>query len=214
MATLPYLQTQWLELVAAYSSDREIGPALFRKLDKKYAESSRHYHTLEHIGAMLAKAHSLKEHFLDWDAVQFAIWFHDVIYSPTSSGNEEKSAQFAEKALVQLNVDQRRTNKVHDLILRTKNHTEVLASEDVDTQLLLDCDLLILGASREAYEQYVRQIRKEYWIFPDIAYKPGRLKVLKKFLGLPFIYRTTLFRLELEGQARENLAYEMELLMG
>lgn len=71
---------------------------------------------------------------------------------------------------------------------------------------------MILGTAREGYETYCGQIRREYGLFPDMLYKPGRLKVLRRFLEMPSIYRTSHFQFLLEMQARENLQAEILLL--
>ena len=100
--------------------------------------------------------------------------------------------------------------EVERLILATKSHP--LQNNTPDTDLLLDLDLEVLGAAPEVYQEYSSNIRKEYAIYPDLLYKPGRKKVLLHFLDMPFIYRTELFRDKLEAAARENLNNELATL--
>jgi predicted metal-dependent HD superfamily phosphohydrolase len=40
----------------------------------------------------------------------------------------------------------------------------------------LDADLSILGKDLDTYLAYTKMIRKEYSIYPDFLYKPGRKK--------------------------------------
>ncbi len=54
----------------------------------------------------------------------------------------------------------------------------------------MDADLSILGQDLEIYLGYTREIRKEYSIYPDVLYKPGRKKVLRYFLDLESIFKT------------------------
>ena len=58
-----------------------------------YRESQRFYHTLAHIEhcfGMFDQCESLLDHP---EAVELAIWFHDVIYEPGACDNEARSAE-------------------------------------------------------------------------------------------------------------------------
>ncbi|MGZ7283798.1 HD domain-containing protein, partial [Streptococcus pyogenes] len=57
-----------------------------------------------------------------------------------------------------------------------------------DTQVLLDADLAILGASEERYKRYAADIRKEYAWVPEADYRKGRAAVLERFLAAPRLY--------------------------
>lgn len=95
------------------------------------------------------------------------------------------------------------------MILATKHHGK---AENADTNWLIDADLSILGQDPATYGQYTLQIRKEYSIYPDFLYNPGRKKVLKYFLAMPRIYKTSDFSGKYEQQARINLAAELQRL--
>ena len=72
---------------------------LYAHLCDRYTEPQRAYHTLQHIEESLvlfASVHHLAENPVD---VELAIWFHDVIYDPKASDNEERSTGFAVGAL-------------------------------------------------------------------------------------------------------------------
>jgi len=69
-----------------------------------------------------------------------------------------------------------------------------------------------LGQPSDVYEQYCGQIRKEYSIYPDIVYKPGRKKVLIHFLNMEKIFKTSFFYDKYELQARANLESELKRL--
>jgi len=58
----------------------------------------------------------------------------------------------------------------------------------------------------------MNKIRKEYKVYPDIIYKPGRRKVVQHFLAMERIYKTDYFFVRLEQQAKENLTKELTLL--
>jgi predicted metal-dependent HD superfamily phosphohydrolase len=59
---------------------------------------------------------------------------------------------------------------------------------------------------------YFEQIRKEYRIYPDFLYKPGRAKALEHFLENKFIFQTEEFRKLYEEKARRNIEKEISLL--
>ncbi|MES2734646.1 MAG: hypothetical protein V4714_23055 [Bacteroidota bacterium] len=208
----PDLKNNWVSLAQKYSDDIRLIKNLIYGMEKQYTYANRHYHNLEHIQAMLNNVEAYQLELEDADAVRFAVWFHDVIYQPIRTDNEEKSADFAVAALQQLDLPLAKITQVKALILRTKNHSEHLANESSDVQFFLDFDLTILGANWDKYQEYTEQIRLEYHMFPDFMYKAGRAKMLRKFLELPFIYRTSHFRSSLEKQAKENIQKELILL--
>jgi predicted metal-dependent HD superfamily phosphohydrolase len=182
--------------------------AAWQLLEKSYTQSGRHYHNLQHIGHLLdgvGEWRSVTEH----PALLMAIFYHDAVYNALASDNEEKSARLAQKELRVLQFPDDVIEHCAQLILATKRHVPV---NYPDADLLLDLDLAILGSSWEHYLEYTRQIRREYGVFPNILYKPGRKKVLEKFLERPFIYQTDAFRRDFEEKARANIQTEIGLL--
>jgi predicted metal-dependent HD superfamily phosphohydrolase len=158
---------------------------------------------------MTAELEGVQEQIEDFAALVFAIVYHDAVYNATKKDNEEKSAELARKRLTALSYPPQSVERVEAHILATKAHHK---SEDNDTNLFTDADLSVLGAPWEAYQAYYQQIRKEYAIYPDLLYKPGRRKVLQHFLDLQAIFKTEAFHTRYEGQARENLFRELETL--
>lgn len=202
---------RWITLSSKYSQDQNYLEALWSQLFKKYSEKNRHYHDLKHIWAMLAQSEENKKEIEDYDAIEFAIWFHDIIYKSTKKNNEEKSANFAKRILTELSVEQKRIEKVYQLIISTKKH-QIIDSNDLDNSYMLDFDLSILGKPWRDYEHYIQQIRKEYRVYPDFLYKPGRKKVLEYFLNRKTLYFTSKYQTLYEDQARENIKKELKIL--
>jgi len=182
---------------------------LWAEIGKHYSHRSRRYHTLAHLEKMAGELTRVKEQIKDFDAIIFSIVYHDIVYQATKKDNEEQSAELARKRLTSLSYSVPAVERVVGHILATKSHHK---SEDNDTNLFTDADLSVLGASWEGYQEYCQQIRKEYAIYPDLLYKPGRRKVLQHFLALPAIFKTEAFHRRYEGQARENLIRELETL--
>jgi predicted metal-dependent HD superfamily phosphohydrolase len=180
----------WLEIVSAYTN------------------RSRHYHTLHHLENLYSELIPFKNRFTHWDALIFALVYHDIIYRVTKNDNEEKSAARAKQRLQDTGVP---TNKVEYsgmLILATKKHEP--STDEVN--LFTDADLSVLGSTAEVYEIYTLHIRKEYAIFPDLLYKPGRKKVLEHFLAMDRIFKTKEFFDRYELRARINLQTELNSL--
>ncbi|SFN24199.1 Predicted metal-dependent phosphohydrolase, HD superfamily [Chryseobacterium oleae] len=203
------LKEKFTDLCLLFSKDQDLINRFWQEIEKKYSEKGRYYHDLFHLENMFLELETVKEHLKDPVAISFSVFYHDIIYDASSKSNEEKSAWRAAERLQQLGLNSEMISKISSQILATKSHQ---LSDDSDTNYLLDADLSILGKDFEVYLDYTRKIRKEYSIYPDLLYKPGRRKVLNHFLELESIFKTTDFRDRYEQQARENIAAELQLL--
>jgi len=210
---MPDLWRHWQDLLAGFG----VGPAAareaFEQIANRYAEPWRHYHTLEHVASMLdelTKATAAVS-VPDTHALFFAAYFHDVVYDPHATDNEERSADYADKVLSQLGVPSSTRAVVRALVLKTKHH--LTEADDVAGQLFLDADLAILGVSASEYDRYAAQIRQEYSWVPELAYRAGRQAILSELLARPQIFGTAPFR-DREAAARQNLAREIANLTG
>lgn len=179
---------------------------LLEEIKTLYAKPHRYYHTLNHLDFMIKELLQVKEEIIDWQVLVFAVAYHDIIYQPAKNNNEKQSAELACSRLSQLNLDETRKQKCVSQILATKSHQ---LNPDSDTNYLIDADLAILGADQETYLNYSKQVRKEYKLYPDFIYRPGRKRVLHHFLEMPCIFKTARFRDKYEIQARKNLETEL-----
>jgi len=100
------------------------------------------------------------------------------------------------------------------LILATAGHVTPGATnnDDVDTTLLLDADLAILGAEPAAYQSYVNGVRAEYAHVDDEAWLTGRSVVLHRFLERPRLFATQYMHDMYEHRARANIQAELASL--
>jgi len=67
----------------------------FDELERAYSSSSRFYHNFDHIANCLAEfdtARHLASHPYE---LEWALWFHDEVYNPQASDNEEESARMS-----------------------------------------------------------------------------------------------------------------------
>lgn len=201
------LKEQWYQLSNQYSIDPQIAEDYWQEISSHYSGKGRYYHNLHHLEFMTGHFMKNRDKLKDPDAVLFAIFYHDIIYKTGRSDNEAKSADVAEERLKAAGINGYLIQKTKALIMATKNHEH---DTDEDINFLVDFDLAILGENPAAYERYTQQVRKEYRIYPDILYKPGRKKVILHFLGMEHIYKTSVYRENCEGQARLNLETELK----
>ncbi|MEU2225480.1 hypothetical protein [Streptomyces sp. NPDC018347] len=176
----------------------------------RWQEPQRHYHTLTHLTAVLDHVDTLERYAADPDAVRLAAWFHDAVYLPERSENEERSARLAERALPEAGVPAARTAEVARLVRLTVGHDP--ADDDRDGQVLCDADLAILAAPPSAYAAYTAAVREEYHFVPNDAFRAGRSAVLRQLLDLPRLFRTPHGEEHWTATARHNLAAELEML--
>jgi len=196
-------------LTAGYARQTTPIQELWNDIETNYTSPKRQYHNLAHLQNMYIQLQTCRDQIKDWDTVLFSLFYHDIIYKSTAKDNEEKSALAAIKALTQIGYPKEKIRLCGEQILATKSHE---LSSDNDTNFFTDADLSILGSDEESYFKYSRQVRKEYAIYPDFMYNPGRKKVLQHFLAMDSIFKTTHFKQLFEKQAHLNLIKELELL--
>jgi predicted metal-dependent HD superfamily phosphohydrolase len=206
---LSKVRDAWDQLSGKYCNDTALTDRFFAEIEKKYTTSRRHYHNLQHIAALLQLCETYAVQLHDRDVVEFSIFYHDIIYNVLRKDNEPRSAAVAVKRLQALQVPAEKTAQVKIYIEATQTHVVTAAVTHIsDLQLFLDFDMAVLGADPEEYDAYTQQVRREYRIYPDKLYYPGRRQFLQHCLQKPFIFQTTVFRDKYEARARENMARE------
>ena len=187
----PISRTEWAALVAAWS------------------EPHRRYHDLAHLAAVLGLVRALGKAAADPAAVRLAAWYHDAVYDPTRSDNEQLSAQRARAGLRGL-VPEERIEEVERLVLLTAGHDP--EPGDADGAVLCDADLAVLAGPPDAYATYASAVREEYGHLSDAAFTAGRTAVLEQLLALPALYRVPAVAAEWTPRARANMTAELTLL--
>ena len=197
----------WTKLMEAYGLPKN--EETYQKLITAYSEKHRAYHTLEHIDSCFRHLDSVHSKTDRPHEVELALWFHDVIYAPFSKTNEEDSAELARSFLLHNKIDPEVIDRVYDLIILTKDH---MAPDSRDGEIMLDVDLSILGSAKHVYEQFEKDVRKEYKRVPSFIFKKKRREILKSFRGRPRLYHTDYFFGRLETQAKINLEWAITTL--
>lgn len=203
------IRSAFFQAILRCGADTALGGRVFDRVASAYSGRARHYHTLDHLDDLLFQLTPYWELVSDVDAVVFAIVFHDGAYRAWSKRNEERSAQWATAGLTKLGVPSACVARCHGHILATKAHG---ATGNFDRDLFTDADLAILGAAAEVYDRYCLMIRREYALYPDAVYRPGRRALLEQFLRQPRLYKTEPFFDRYETAARSNIAREIESL--
>lgn len=211
MPDLDVLRTRWTRALDGARSPGGADPTPYAdNLLTRWQEPQRRYHTVAHLTAVLDHIDVLEKYADDPALVRLAAWFHDAVYLPDRSENEERSARLAERALPEAGVPEEGTAEVARLVRLTVTHAPT--ADDRNGQVLCDADLAILASCPDTYAAYTAAVREEYAFVPDEAFRAGRAAVLRQLLDLPRLFRTPYGTQEWEERARENLVSELNLL--
>lgn len=187
----------------------EPDPDLLPALVERYEEPHRKYHTLQHLDACFRHLASVRGEAGHPEDVEMALWFHDAIYEIRVPGNEQKSADWAQRAMLAAGIGVEAAARVHALVMVTCHNA---APQTRTQEILLDVDLAILGAPTPVFDAYEAQIREEYAGIPIDQLRVNRRRILQSFLDRERIYHTTHFHALLEEQARRNLQQSIDRL--
>ena len=179
-----------------------VNAELFQRLAAAYSEQHRHYHTLQHLDECFARLGEYPDPIESRPEIELALWFHDAVYDPHRSDNEEQSAQLARTEALRFGIDADSADRIHGLILATK-HT--VAPATGAAKVLVDVDLSILAAPEARFDEYERQVRAEYGWVPGFLFRRKRKEILESFLARPSIFQTAYFRAKFETAAKQNL---------
>ncbi len=206
------LKEYWNKLISSYTQDESLKTKLLDEIIGAYQKPERHYHTLKHVHSMITAKIPYKNDIEKYNALCFAIWYHDIIYQTYKTDNEKKSAKLANKNLKLLGLDKSFRIYVEKLILCTKHNDKNIVYNNFDFRLMIDLDLKILASNIEKYQEYTKQIREEYKVIPSFIYNRNRKRFLKTILSKKNIFQTHDFIKAYENMARKNLKNEINTL--
>lgn len=198
------LKQRWFQFVKYYSDDLNLIENEFHFLKQCYGQSHRKYHNLCHIRHLFEELEPVKP---GSRVIQWAVWYHDIVYRPGSLSNETKSAQAAKLMMQKCGCSDSEVDDVYQMIIATQNHNQ--SNNKSDCELFLDADMAILGSNNNEYLKYTQQIRQEFSHLPSYLFNKGRKKFIQQTLGSASIYSTSYFHRKYEKQARLNLASEL-----
>lgn len=140
---------------------------------KRYEEPHRYYHTLDHLTEVLSILDKQKS--LDTELFLTAV-YHDAVYDPKASDNEERSAKLFVKEAKKSRLSAKQIKNIQANILDTKNH--IASSEQ--SQKFINADLNILRQPLEKQIEYEQRIFREFQFVNYNDYKKERIKILTK----------------------------------
>ena len=141
-------------------------------------ESHRSYHNLNHLNDLISQINENRSKFSEseYEKLMLSAIFHDIVYDPSSSTNEEDSANFLMECVVD------KSNKdileVKQMILDTKTHNSTTnLSESFNYY-----DMNIVERDFDQLLDWEKGISEEFSVYPKEKYKEGRLKFLESLL--------------------------------
>jgi len=141
-------------------------------------EAHRSYHNLNHLNDLISQINENKSNFSEkeYEKLMLVAIFHDIVYDPSSSTNEEDSANF----LMECSVDKNNIDilDVEKMILDTKTHT----SSNKLSEAFNSYDMNIVERDFELLLEWENGISEEFSVYPKEQYKEGRLKFLESLL--------------------------------
>ncbi len=179
-----------------------------------YDAPGRAYHNGRHLDSLLEHFQAIRPLLLCTEAVEVAIYYHDIVYDPQSPDNEwESMAQMVADLAGTMEAEIIRDAAV--MIEATVSHE---LPEEADPAVISDCayfldmDLSILGAANDDFDAYEAGIRQEYEFVPDLQYCSARGEILNRFLNRQRLYFTDYFSSRYEARARLNVMRSLALL--
>ena len=140
-------------------------------------ESHRYYHNQNHLIDVIEKINEIKTSLTEkeYDKLIITALFHDIVYNPNRSDNEEKSAQF----LLESSVDKNNQDiqEIKQIILDTKDHNPKTKLSEKFCKI----DMSIVEEDFEKLLEWEKGINQEYKSFGPL-YKEGRLKFLESLI--------------------------------
>jgi predicted metal-dependent HD superfamily phosphohydrolase len=199
------IRRAWRHAVGS-DHDRYVDALLIR-----YGEPHRYYHTATHIMVVIRYLHDVAAMSQLQPSAELvaAALYHDAIYNPRADDNEARSAALAAGQLAEVGWSPGRCASVGTLIVATAGHLTAVDDVAVETAILLDADLAILGAEPHSYLAYVTGVRAEYFFVDDDRWRTGRGRILQDFLDRPRIFATDYMHTEFEHRARANIEAEL-----
>eukprot|EP00759_Apiculatamorpha_spiralis_P052560 PhF_6_TR5772/c0_g1_i1/m.8517 len=206
----------WERATQRLGISKVLGDKWLSTITTEYSDSSRYYHTTNHIEEMLTHyvhpvtgycaSHGVQE---DLNII-CAIYFHDIIYDGKSKTNEEDSVTVFQNFVRETNPDGFHPSKVEEYIIATKHHTQIPCDHpDESLKVFLDTDLAILAAGETRYNEYASQVRNEYSFVLTPLFEEKRAEFLKDFLEIPRLYKTDYYYSLWEEKARTNVRNEI-----
>src|SRR3990167_7323862 len=210
-ANVVELRDRWRRACDVFSLSGVGVPKIMSSFDKIATQYTREgYHNLDHLSFMLKLLDNYRPILRNSAVVDFAVFFHDVVYISGSKINEEKSAFYAQDILFSMGAGFVTVDEVNRLITASKDHEVEEGARD-DTHFFLDADMAILGSDEESYKRYREGVAKDYESIDPKLYLEGRLAFLRGLVDKR-IFSTDEMHQRFHERAQANIKSEIALL--
>ena len=180
----------------------EAGP-IFDEVSGRYREPHRRYHTPQHIHHCLEQFDLAADLLDDRDAVEMALWFHDVVWEAQAAPgvNEQESADLFVKRLGD-SLDEGFRDAVYRLVMVTVYPSDPATS---DQGYMVDIDLSSFGLPWEEFRRDSQAVRDELPHLTDEEFFPKQHRFLRMLLGRDRFFVTDFFAERYERTVRDNI---------
>ena len=151
----------------------------FDEIFSRYNEAHRRYHTPEHIVHCLQQFDACRNLLVDANAVELAVWYHDVVYDIGADDNEARSAEFFVRH-AKGELSDELISTVQELIMVTMHLCNRPKTADQD--YLVDIDLSSFGLPWERFQRDSVAVREEFPQIPDKEFYPKQEYFLAELL--------------------------------
>ena len=192
-------------------------PAVVHQICRRMPRPGRQYHGLEHLEDLwrLHRRFTRQRRLLVPSAqslIARAILFHNAVYDPARSDNEQKSAALWRCAARQARTPRGEIARVAAAIAATADHASGAAKgiEDDGTMCwFLNLDHASIGATPHRFHVNAARLRAELRNLAVAEWEDRRLAFLHSLAMRRRIYRSRLLAAALEASARGNIAREL-----
>jgi predicted metal-dependent HD superfamily phosphohydrolase len=174
---------------------------IHQNLIDSYSEPQRHYHTLSHIVHCLSLFDKISAELHNPEALELAIWFHDVIYTPGATDNEQLSADQFMALTSGIFSDQLRDTVYQHIMATVHDGSEF---KNADTNYMLDIDLSSFGRPWPEFIQDSDNLRLEMGNLSDAVFYKRQAAFQDRLFSRPRFFRSEYFYNHFESQARQN----------
>jgi predicted metal-dependent HD superfamily phosphohydrolase len=175
------------------------GP-LFDEIAAHYREPFRTYHTLGHVDDCLARLDTVAHLVATPDAIEVALWFHDVLCDPGARDNEVRSARwYLERSA---GTTARFRIAVCRMILASRHLQPAVRA---DARYMVDIDLAGFGSPWLEFRRTTDLVRGEFPHKSDEDFARGLAPFLRSLVARESMYGTDFFRERCEATARRNV---------
>ncbi len=179
----------------------DIAQRVYADLMQRYHEPHRRYHGWTHLWHCIEQFELTVARLEQPDVVEMALWFHDAIYVPGASDNEDQSAELFRRAGEGV-FSREFLQKVCSFTLLTRHN---VAPRESDGCFVVDIDLSSLASGWCSFLRDSDRIREEQSHIPDSSFYPGQVRFLRALLERPRIYYSQFFHDRCEQAARHNI---------